>query len=262
MVDVVLALQGGNVRASKCPSALVAQQIEPPEVVRLAQRILPLAVLVFGREEFGCYDLATVLNPEGRLASRWSMKRAKGGDDPLTDGRRVPYLAFKTVEMKGAIEGPNKLARQGLSTRVANPLLAAGGSPAPPSRPIPLSTLAEGLLLIPSSRRRIRGRGRRTGGPQSVAAFRCPVVAVLPVWIGRVTQVLAGEVVCMGVVAVAMVGGRRIVVTRGHHDKQSRAWLCTDPPPGPEPIKSGWPLSAKFPTVVDERLQRSASAPA
>lgn len=63
MVDVVLALQGGNVRASKCPSALVAQQIEPPEVVRLAQRILPLAVLVFGGEEFGRYDLATVLNP-------------------------------------------------------------------------------------------------------------------------------------------------------------------------------------------------------
>lgn len=196
----------------------------------------------------------------------------------MLDGLRAPYLTFETVEMKGSVEGSNKLARQGLSARVTDSLLAAGGSPAPPTRPVPLSTLAEGLLVIPSDRGRIRGRGRRTSGPQSIAVVRRPLAAVLPVGIRRMTQIRAGEVmgviVCVCVVvgvvvrvfvrvlAVTMVGGRRIVVTRGHHDKQSRAWLCTDPPPGPEPIKSGWPLSAKCPTEVDEGLQRSASAPA
>ncbi len=61
MVDVVLALEGGDVGAAQGAAALVAQQAKATEVVDLAERILTAAVLVLGGKEFGRHDLAAVL---------------------------------------------------------------------------------------------------------------------------------------------------------------------------------------------------------
>lgn len=51
MIDMILAVQGGDVRASKCASALVAQQVKSSEVIRLAQGILALTAFVFSGKE-------------------------------------------------------------------------------------------------------------------------------------------------------------------------------------------------------------------
>lgn len=60
VLDVVFALEGGNVRAAEGLSALVAQQVESAEVVGLAERVLARGLLGDG-EELGGDNLAAVL---------------------------------------------------------------------------------------------------------------------------------------------------------------------------------------------------------
>ena len=61
MVDMVFSIQGGDVRASQCPSALVTQEPQSSEIICFAEGILSLAVFVVRRKELGCHDLAAVL---------------------------------------------------------------------------------------------------------------------------------------------------------------------------------------------------------
>jgi len=60
VLDVVLTFERGDVRASKGASAIIAEKVEPTEIVRLAQRIL-VRRLVGDGEELGGHDLATIL---------------------------------------------------------------------------------------------------------------------------------------------------------------------------------------------------------
>jgi hypothetical protein len=61
VVDVILALERGNVGPPQCAAALMAEQAEPAEVVCLAERVWAPAILVVCREEFGSYNLSAVL---------------------------------------------------------------------------------------------------------------------------------------------------------------------------------------------------------
>ena len=61
VVDVILAFEGGDVRPPQGSAALMAQEPEAAEVVRLAEGVLAPAVLVVCREEFGGYNLPAVL---------------------------------------------------------------------------------------------------------------------------------------------------------------------------------------------------------
>jgi len=61
VVNMVLPLQGGDIRPSQGAAALVAEEAKTPEVIRLAERVLAFSALVVGREEFGGDYLAAVL---------------------------------------------------------------------------------------------------------------------------------------------------------------------------------------------------------
>lgn len=61
VLDMVLALQRRNVRASQCATTVETEKIETPEVVSLAEWVLALAILVIDGKEFGGYDLSAVL---------------------------------------------------------------------------------------------------------------------------------------------------------------------------------------------------------
>ena len=58
----------GDVASSECHSARVADEVEPAEVVGLAQRIL-LAILGLDREELGSHNLVAVLEEESKTTS-------------------------------------------------------------------------------------------------------------------------------------------------------------------------------------------------
>lgn len=61
MLDVVFAIQSGDVRATERALAGVAKKVESAEVVCLAQRVL-IWWLIRNREELGGYNLVAVLN--------------------------------------------------------------------------------------------------------------------------------------------------------------------------------------------------------
>jgi len=61
VVNMVLAVEGGDVGAAQGAAALVAEQAQASEVVGLTEGILSLAVLIIRREELGCDDVAAVL---------------------------------------------------------------------------------------------------------------------------------------------------------------------------------------------------------
>lgn len=62
MVDVVFAVESGDVGTSERPSTLIAQQVESSEIVRLAKRVLPFAILAVDRKEFRRHNVAAVLD--------------------------------------------------------------------------------------------------------------------------------------------------------------------------------------------------------
>lgn len=61
MVYMILAIQCGNVRPSQGTTTLVAEKTKAAKVVRLTKRVLPLAVTIVCREEFGCNYLTAIL---------------------------------------------------------------------------------------------------------------------------------------------------------------------------------------------------------
>ena len=61
MLNVILALERGDVGAAEGLATVVAQQVQAAEVVSLAQRVLAWWLLGDG-EELGGYNLATVLD--------------------------------------------------------------------------------------------------------------------------------------------------------------------------------------------------------
>lgn len=73
VLNVILAVQSGDVRASKRTFARVTEQIEATEVVRFAQRVL-IRRLIRNGEELGGYDLVAVL----RIVSQQTSQCAQG----------------------------------------------------------------------------------------------------------------------------------------------------------------------------------------
>lgn len=66
VLNMVFPLERRDVGPSQRTSAFVTEESEPAKVVGLAERVLPLAVLVVRRKEFGGYYLAAVLfEPKG-----------------------------------------------------------------------------------------------------------------------------------------------------------------------------------------------------
>lgn len=66
MLDVVFLVQSRDIRATKGFTAGLAQEVEPAEIVALAERVL-LAIGAVGWEKLGSYTSAAVL--------RWEDKR-------------------------------------------------------------------------------------------------------------------------------------------------------------------------------------------
>lgn len=62
VVDVVLAIERGDVGASQSSAALMAKQTKSSEVVSFAEGILSVAIVIVGGEEFGGDDLTAILN--------------------------------------------------------------------------------------------------------------------------------------------------------------------------------------------------------
>lgn len=119
VVDVVLAVEGGDVGAAKGASALMAYQAQSSKVVGFAQRILALPIFIFGREEFGRHNLAAVLH--GASAADTPSERRN-----VATARTHPTL--EAVQVKRAVQGSHKLAGEGLAALVADARLAAGGT--------------------------------------------------------------------------------------------------------------------------------------
>lgn len=61
MLYMVFSIQGGNVRSAESTSALVAEKIQPSEVINLTQWIFQTTISVLDRKEFRCYNFSTVL---------------------------------------------------------------------------------------------------------------------------------------------------------------------------------------------------------
>lgn len=153
VLHVVLAVERGDVGASKGATTLEAEEAQATEVVGLAEGVLAPAFLILGREEFGGDDLATVLWRKRNVSLKGVCGRGKRVDSCST------YLAFEAVEVECAVQRTHELASQGLATLMAYPYLAAGGS-APASRSVSFAALPG--LAADAAGRRARGaiRGR------------------------------------------------------------------------------------------------------
>lgn len=62
MLNMVLAFQGRDIRASEGAAAGMTQKPQSSEVVSLAQWILFALFFAVDRKEFGGYNLATILD--------------------------------------------------------------------------------------------------------------------------------------------------------------------------------------------------------
>lgn len=63
VLNVILALEGCDVRTAKCTATGEAEEVQSSEVVGLAERILARWLIGYWKE-FGCYDLAAVIASE------------------------------------------------------------------------------------------------------------------------------------------------------------------------------------------------------
>ena len=61
VINVILSLQGCDVRTAQSTVALIADQIKTSEVISFTKGILALSILFIDWEEFGSYYLPTVL---------------------------------------------------------------------------------------------------------------------------------------------------------------------------------------------------------
>lgn len=73
MLNVVFAVEGSDVRAAKSTAACMTQEIQPPKVVDLTERVLIWAGLRM-REELGCDEFAAFLCKKS-VSSRYGVSR-------------------------------------------------------------------------------------------------------------------------------------------------------------------------------------------
>lgn len=137
MVDVVFAIEGGDVGSTQGLSALVAKEAKAPKIIGFAERVLAVAVLVVNGEELGSDNLSTILQLKGAkrdvLASQkllgikqterggglQDQRSLEGESRQRLDLREPTYTAFEAIEMVCAIEGADKLASQLKTTLLA-----------------------------------------------------------------------------------------------------------------------------------------------
>lgn len=81
------------------------------------------------------------------------------------------YAALEAIQMKGTIQGSNKLASQWLSALFADPQLATGSTPVSLSRSIPLPALAGLRFVSPGSWESSRHAGARIGGLEVIGTI-------------------------------------------------------------------------------------------
>jgi hypothetical protein len=67
MVDMVLPVKSCDVGSTESAVTFVAYQVQPPEVISLAQRVLASALLVINWEELRGYYFTTVLELKCQL---------------------------------------------------------------------------------------------------------------------------------------------------------------------------------------------------
>lgn len=61
VVDMIFAVESGDVGSTKSLAALVAEETQTPEVISLAKGVLAVAILIVDGEEFRGDNLSTVL---------------------------------------------------------------------------------------------------------------------------------------------------------------------------------------------------------
>jgi hypothetical protein len=121
VLNVVFAVEGGDVGSAQCIAASEADQVEAAEVVSLAQRVL-IGAFVGDGEELGGYYLAAFLERGVRAWSAVSGSRSRAH----TRGGSA-YMTCKALEMVGRVEGSHELATKRIATFGTNP--RAAGSP-------------------------------------------------------------------------------------------------------------------------------------
>lgn len=70
MLDMVFAVERGDVRSTQGFPAIMTQQIKSPKIVLFAQRVLALAILIVHGKEFGGHDRTTVLFSDQQRPAR------------------------------------------------------------------------------------------------------------------------------------------------------------------------------------------------
>lgn len=145
MVDVVLAVECSDVGAAQSPSTLEAEEAKPAEVVRLAKRVLSLAVIVVDRKELGGYNLAAVL---------WSImvRGAKG---------RKGSVSTRTRHLKQSRWKVPSSARTNWPVSGSPHFLQILCWPLAERPPLPLDLLRSRLCLGSPSLPGVRGPGER-----------------------------------------------------------------------------------------------------
>jgi hypothetical protein len=106
---------GGDVAASEGHAARVADEVQPAEVVRLAQRVL-LAILGLDRKELCSHNLVAVLRIRRAEAARRSQQNKVSFDlasFSRHSQRRETHLAPEAVEMIHSLESSHERPRAG-----------------------------------------------------------------------------------------------------------------------------------------------------
>ena len=126
MLDVVFALECGDVGAAQGLTTVVAQQVEAAEVVRLAERVLPRGLLG-DREELGGYNLAAVLDMSASLQKRENtqspnacMSSPTRAYSTLEAKKWDAYMAGEALQVIGSTQCPDELAGQALAALAAD----------------------------------------------------------------------------------------------------------------------------------------------
>lgn len=114
MLNVVLAIQGCNVGATESTTTLVAQKVQSPEIVRLAEGKLAGSVIRVNGEELGGNNFTTI------LWKRWCESygiskngKGTGGEERggLCARKDTTYLALETLQVECATQCAHKLPR-------------------------------------------------------------------------------------------------------------------------------------------------------
>lgn len=116
MFDMIFAIQGGDVGATKSTTTFVTEQVQTSEIIDFTERVLS-ATFCFDRKEFRRNDLTTVLYPQS-ISSLLCF--------PTTE-TKCTYLTSKAFQMICRAQGPHELTDEGLAAFLAQPRGAAGG---------------------------------------------------------------------------------------------------------------------------------------